>query len=65
MCVRTISGELAKGETVTLVGYGTFQVRKCAALKGRNPQTGQKIDITASRNPTFKPGKGLKEAVNA
>ncbi|GGM29069.1 HU family DNA-binding protein [Pseudomonas asuensis] len=63
--VEVISGELAKGETVALVGFGTFQVSERAARKGRNPQTGQEIDIPASKNPAFKPGKGLKDAVNA
>ncbi|SER42152.1 MULTISPECIES: HU family DNA-binding protein [Pseudomonas] len=63
--VEVISDELAKGETVALVGFGTFQVSERAARKGRNPQTGQEIDIAASKNPTFKPGKGLKDAVNS
>ena len=55
----------AQGETVALVEFGTFQVSERAARKGRNPQTGQEIDIAASKNPTFKPGKDLKDTVNA
>lgn len=55
----------AQGEMVELVGFSTFQVSERAARKGRNPQTGQEIDIAASQNPTFKPGKDLKDTVNA
>jgi DNA-binding protein HU-beta len=62
--IEVISEQLSKGETVALVGFGTFQVSERAARKGRNPQTGQEIDIAASKNPVFKPGKGLKDAVN-
>jgi DNA-binding protein HU-beta len=61
----TITSELAKGGNVSLVGFGTFQVSERAARTGRNPQTGAEITIAASNNPTFKAGKGLKDAVNA
>jgi DNA-binding protein HU-beta len=55
---------LKKGGTVTLVGFGTFSVGKRAARLGRNPQTGAEIKIKAAKVPKFKPGKGLKDAVN-
>jgi DNA-binding protein HU-beta len=51
------------GDTVTLVGFGTFKVVERKARKGRNPQTGEEIDIKASKAPKFTPGKALKEAV--
>ena len=60
---ETISNTLAKEEKIQLVGFGTFEVRERAARKGRNPQTGEEIDIAASKVPAFKPGKELKEAV--
>ena len=53
-----------KDGKITLVGFGTFQVRKRAARTGRNPRTGQQIKIKASKNPAFKAGKALKDAVN-
>ena len=59
-----IAGALKKGDTVTLVGFGTFKVTQRKARKGRNPQTGAEIDIKASKAPKFTPGKALKEAVN-
>jgi len=59
----TILNALAKGEKVQLVGFGNFEVRHRAARKGRNPQTGEEIEIPASKVPAFKPGKALKEAV--
>ncbi|SES95776.1 HU family DNA-binding protein [Thorsellia anophelis] len=59
-----ITDALAKGDTVTLVGFGTFDVRERAARKGRNPKTGVEIDIAASKVPGFRAGKTLKEAVN-
>ncbi|WCK54593.1 HU family DNA-binding protein [Aneurinibacillus sp. Ricciae_BoGa-3] len=59
-----ISSALKEGEKVQLIGFGNFEVRERAARKGRNPQTGEEIDIAASRVPAFSPGKGLKEAVN-
>jgi nucleoid DNA-binding protein len=55
---------LASGNEVALVGFGTFKVTDRAARTGRNPQTGAEIQIAASKNPTFKAGKALKEAVN-
>ncbi|MGM0904420.1 MAG: HU family DNA-binding protein [Bacillota bacterium] len=60
---ETISSTLAKEEKIQLIGFGTFEVRERAARKGRNPQTGEEIEIAASKAPTFKPGKELKEAV--
>jgi DNA-binding protein HU-beta len=54
---------LKKGDTVILVGFGTFKVTKRKARKGRNPQTGEEIKIKASKAPKFSPGKSLKEAV--
>jgi DNA-binding protein HU-beta len=59
-----ITRALKKGDTVTLVGFGTFSVRKRAARMGRNPQTKEQIKIKASKNPAFKAGKALKDAVN-
>jgi DNA-binding protein HU-beta len=59
-----ISGALSKGDTVTLVGFGTFKTSKRAARKGRNPQTGDTISIKARKVPKFSPGKALKDAVN-
>lgn len=59
-----IKNELAKGEKVALVGFGTFEVRERAARKGRNPQTGAEIEIAAAKAPAFKAGKDFKEAVN-
>jgi DNA-binding protein HU-beta len=59
-----ISGALKKGEEVRLVGFGTFAVSARAASEGRNPRTGEKIKIAASKQPKFKAGKGLKDAVN-
>ncbi len=58
-----ISKSLKKGDGVTLVGFGTFSVRKRAARTGRNPQTGKEIKIPAKKVPVFKPGKELKAAV--
>jgi DNA-binding protein HU-beta len=63
--VDSITDALSKGEQVTLVGFGTFAVKHRAAREGRNPQTGQTIQIKASNVPGFKPGKALKDAVNA
>lgn len=59
----SIEKDLAKGNKVQLIGFGTFEVRDRAARKGRNPQTGVEIDIPASKVPAFKPGKALKDAV--
>ncbi|USS85371.1 HU family DNA-binding protein [Fructilactobacillus ixorae] len=58
-----IQAQLAKGERVQLIGFGSFEVRERAARKGRNPQTGKEIEIPASKVPAFKPGKALKDAV--
>lgn len=62
--IQAISDSLAKGDDVALVGFGTFSVRDRAARTGRNPKTGESIDIAAARIPQFKPGKALKDAVN-
>ena len=62
--LETIAEALKRGEKVSLVGFGNFEVRERAARTGRNPQTGETIRIEASRVPAFKPGKQLKEAVN-
>lgn len=62
--IDTIKDALTEGDTVTLIGFGTFTVRDRAARKGRNPQTGKAIEIQAAKVPVFKPGKALKEAVN-
>ena len=59
-----IQGTLAKGGSVSLVGFGTFTVKSRAARTGRNPRTGEAIQIRASKVPGFKAGKGLKDAVN-
>ena len=58
-----IEGALAKGDKVQLIGFGTFEVRERAAKEGRNPKTGEKITIAASKVPAFKAGAALKEAV--
>ncbi len=60
----TIAGSLKSGEEVRLVGFGTFNVTRRAASTGRNPRTGEAIQIPASNQPKFKAGKGLKDAVN-
>ncbi|VAW93085.1 DNA-binding protein HU-beta [hydrothermal vent metagenome] len=60
----TITETLVSGDQVTLVGFGTFQVRERAARVGRNPRTGEAIDIKASKIPSFKAGKALKDSVN-
>jgi DNA-binding protein HU-beta len=62
--VDVITAALKKGEKVQLVGFGSFEVRKRAARKGRNPQTGEEIKISASKSPVFKPGKAFKDLVN-
>ena len=62
--VEIATAELKKGGKVQLVGFGTLEVRKRAARKGRNPQTGSEIKIPASKAPVFKAGKALKEVVN-
>lgn len=62
--VDTIKKTLKKGDTVSLVGFGTFKVGKRAARNGRNPRTGATIKIKAAKVPKFSAGKGLKDAVN-
>jgi DNA-binding protein HU-beta len=64
-CLGTIEGALKKGEEVRLVGFGNFYVSKRAASKGRNPRTGEPIQIKASRLPKFRAGKQFKEQVNS
>jgi DNA-binding protein HU-beta len=60
----SIVGALSRGDQVALVGFGTFTVRERAARSGRNPQTGETIQIQASKTPGFKAGKAFKDAVN-
>lgn len=60
----TVTKELTKGHTVQLIGFGTFEVGKRAARKGRNPKTGEEIKIAAAKCPKFKAGKALKDSVN-
>jgi DNA-binding protein HU-beta len=62
--IEVITKALKGEDTVTLVGFGTFEVRKRAARTGRNPRTGETLKIEASKNPSFKAGKALKDAVN-
>ncbi len=62
--IEAIEGALKKGDSVALVGFGTFSVKARAARTGRNPQTGQPIEIAAANIPSFKAGKSLKDAVN-
>ncbi len=62
--IASVQDALKKGDKVVLVGFGTFEVRKRAARKGRNPQTKKEITIPASKAPVFKAGKGLKDIVN-
>jgi DNA-binding protein HU-beta len=59
----TIAVALKQGESVSLIGFGTFSVKERAARTGRNPQTGATIEIAASKTPSFKAGKALKDAV--
>ncbi|GBG12039.1 DNA-binding protein [Paenibacillus sp. MY03] len=61
---EAISDALQSGDKVQLVGFGNFEVRERQARKGRNPQTGEEIDIAASKMPAFKPGKSLKDLVS-
>jgi DNA-binding protein HU-beta len=60
---ESITSALTSGDKVQLIGFGNFEVRERAARKGRNPQTGEEIEIAASKVPAFKPGKALKDAV--
>ena len=60
----SIKKALIEGDKVQIIGFGTFENRTRSARKGRNPRTGEEIEIPASKLPSFKAGKGLKEAVN-
>ena len=62
--VEVVTEALAEGDKVQLVGFGTFEVRERAARTGKNPQTGEALEIPASKAPAFKAGKALKDAVN-
>lgn len=62
---KTVVGEVANGGNVQLVGFGTFEQSERSARKGRNPQSGEPMDIPASTVPKFKAGKAFKDAVNA
>ncbi|PAJ73141.1 DNA-binding protein HU [Pseudoalteromonas sp. NBT06-2] len=62
--INSVSDALKEGDSVALVGFGTFSVRERAARTGRNPQTGAAIEIAAATIPAFKAGKSLKDAVN-
>ena len=62
--LASVTGALKRGDFVSLVGFGTFQVKDRAARTGRNPQTGATIQIAAAKVPGFKAGKALKDAVN-
>ena len=62
--VEAIKGALQAGDSVNLIGFGTFYVGERAAHTGRNPQTGKTIEIKAAKSPKFRPGKTLKDAVN-
>ncbi|MEP6882406.1 MAG: HU family DNA-binding protein [Dokdonella sp.] len=61
---KVVKKALKSGDSISLVGFGTFSVRKRAARTGRNPRTGETIKIKASKVPAFKAGKGLKDAIN-
>lgn len=62
--IESIQEALNKGDKVSIVGFGTFEVRERAARKGRNPRTGEEIEIEAAKVPVFKAGKSLKETVS-
>ncbi len=62
--IDSITETLTKGESVQLVGFGTFEVRERAARQGINPRTGEKIEIAATQVPAFKAGKALKDAIS-
>jgi len=63
--IKSIETALKEGDSVALVGFGSFEVKERAERKGRNPQSGEEITIAAARLPSFKAGKSLKDAVNA
>ncbi len=62
--IETITEQLSSGEDVALIGFGTFKVKERAARAGRNPQTGESIQIAAAKVPSFSAGKALKDACN-
>ena len=62
-CTAVVTDALKAGDSVQLVGFGTFEVRERAARQGRNPHTGETIEIAAAKAPAFKPGKALKDAI--
>ena len=62
--LKSVETALKAGDSVVLVGFGTFEVKERAERKGRNPQTGEEITIKAAKIPSFKAGKSLKDAVN-
>ena len=62
--IAAISESLAQGEKIQLVGFGTFEVKERAARSGKNPRTGEAVEIPASKAPVFKAGKALKDAVS-
>ena len=62
--ISAITASLKNGQSVTVVGFGTFMVRESKARMGRNPRTGESIQINASKRPSFKAGKALKDALN-
>ncbi|HHY13396.1 MAG TPA: HU family DNA-binding protein [Thermoanaerobacterales bacterium] len=62
--IESVEDALAQGEKVQLVGFGTFESRRRKARKGRNPQTGEEIDIPAANMPAFRAGKSLKDKLN-
>ena len=62
--VEAITDALKKGDSVSLIGFGTFYVGERAARTGRNPRTGKTLEIKAAKSPKFRPGKGLKDALN-
>ena len=61
---ETIKSALSEGDRIQLIGFGTFEVKDRKARKGRNPQSGEEIEIAASKMPVFKAGKALKDSVN-
>lgn len=62
-CTTVITDALKSGDSVQFIGFGTFEVRERAARQGRNPHTGETIEIAAAKAPAFKPGKALKDAI--
>ncbi len=60
---EVVTDALKAGDSVQLIGFGTFEVRERAARQGRNPHTGEAIEIAAAKAPAFKPGKALKDAI--